>query len=137
MLKSGFVQGDSTVNQLVSIYDTFCKALDENKEVRSVFFFFVFFFVLLLLFFLDISKAFGKVWYRGLIYKLKQAGIEGPLLEWLSHYLKDRKQHVVLASVSSEWSFLNAGVPQDPCLVFINDLNTNIQFFADDTSYNS
>ena len=37
-LQSGFVQGDSTVNQRVSIYDIFCKALGEGKEVRSVFF---------------------------------------------------------------------------------------------------
>ena len=27
--------------------------------------------------FLDISKAFDKVWYNGLIYKLKQNGVSG------------------------------------------------------------
>ena len=31
-LQSGFVPGDSTVNQLVEIYNTFCQALDEGKE---------------------------------------------------------------------------------------------------------
>ena len=36
-LQSGSVPGDSTVNQLVVIYNTFCKALDEGKEVRAVF----------------------------------------------------------------------------------------------------
>ena len=36
-LQSGFVPGDSTVNQLTDIYNTFCKALDEGKEVRAVF----------------------------------------------------------------------------------------------------
>ena len=30
--QSGFVQGDSTVNQLIDINNTFCKALDEGKE---------------------------------------------------------------------------------------------------------
>ena len=94
--------------------------------------------------FFYISKAFDRVWHLGLIYKLKQAGIEGPLLEWLSHYLKDRKQCVVLPGVSSGWSFLKAGVPQGSILrpllflVFINDividLSTNIRLFADDTS---
>ena len=34
MLQSGFVPGDSTVNQLVDIYNIFCKALDEGREVR-------------------------------------------------------------------------------------------------------
>ena len=35
-LHSRFVPGDSTVNQLVDIYNIFCKALDEGKEVRAV-----------------------------------------------------------------------------------------------------
>ena len=30
-LQSGFIPGDSTVNQLVDIYNTFCKALDEGR----------------------------------------------------------------------------------------------------------
>ena len=36
-LQSGFIPGVSTVNQLVDIYSTFCKALDEGKEVHAVF----------------------------------------------------------------------------------------------------
>ena len=36
-LQSGFIPGDSTVNQLVDVYNTFCKALDEGKEVRAIF----------------------------------------------------------------------------------------------------
>ena len=35
-LQSGFVPGDSTVNQLVDIYNTFCHFFDQNKEVRAV-----------------------------------------------------------------------------------------------------
>ena len=42
--QSGFVAGDSTTNQLVFLYDEFCKGLDEGKEIRVVF--------------CDISKAF-------------------------------------------------------------------------------
>ena len=48
-LQSDFVPGDSTVNQLVDIYYTFCKALDQGKENRAIF--------------CDISKAFDRVWY--------------------------------------------------------------------------
>ena len=36
-LQSGFMPGDSTVNQLTYLYNTFCEALDEEKEVRAVF----------------------------------------------------------------------------------------------------
>ena len=32
-LKSGFKPGDSTVNQLIFLYNAFCKALDAGKEV--------------------------------------------------------------------------------------------------------
>ena len=56
-LQSGFVPGDSTVNQLIDIYNTFCKALDDGLEVRAVF--------------CDTSKVFGRVWHKGLILKLK------------------------------------------------------------------
>ena len=31
-LQSGFTRGDSTVNQLLDIYNTFCWVLDEGKE---------------------------------------------------------------------------------------------------------
>ena len=69
--------GDSTVNQLTHVYNTFCKALDDGLEVRAVF--------------CDISKAFDRVWHKGLILKLKRAGINGLLLDWLSNYWTDRK----------------------------------------------
>ena len=76
-LQSGFVSGDSTVNQLVDIYNTFCKALDEGKEVRAVF--------------CDISKVLDRVWHKSLLFKLRKAGINGELLDWLSNYLTNRK----------------------------------------------
>ena len=46
--------------------------------------------------FLDISKAFDKVWHEGLIFKLKQNVISGNLLKFFESYLQDRKQSVVL-----------------------------------------
>ena len=36
-LKSGFVPSDSTANQLVDIYNTFSKALNDGLEVKAVF----------------------------------------------------------------------------------------------------
>ena len=66
-LQSGFVPDDSTVNQLVDIYNTFSKALDDGLEVKA--------------FFCDISKAFDRVCYKGLLLKLKSVGLTGPLLD--------------------------------------------------------
>ena len=61
-LQSGFISGDSTVNQFVDIYNSFCKALDEGKEVCAIF--------------CDIRKAFDRVWHKGLLYKLQTIGIK-------------------------------------------------------------
>ena len=129
-LQSGFIPGDSTVNQLVDIYNTFCKALDEGKEVRAIF--------------CDISKAFDRVWHKGLLFKLRAAGVSGSLLNWFSDYLNDRKQKVVLPGASSSWTSVGAGVPQGSILgpllflLYINDIvediGSSIRLFADDTS---
>ena len=54
--QSGFKPGDSCINQLLSITHEICSSFDDGFEVRSVF--------------LDISKAFNKVWHEGIIFKL-------------------------------------------------------------------
>ena len=55
--------------------------------------------------FLDISKAFDKVWHDGLVLKLKTYGITGPLLLLIESYLSCRQQRVILNGKSSDWSF--------------------------------
>ena len=128
--QSGFIPGDSTVFQLLVMYDDFCKAIDHKVMTQSVFF--------------DISKAFDKVWHRGLVYKLYCIGIRGSLLHWFTDYLKDRKQAVVIKGKASTYQPIKAGVPQGSVLgpllflVYINDIVKNIEstvkLFADDTS---
>ena len=128
--QSGFTPGDSAVNQLLYITNEFGRALDEGKEVRVVF--------------CDISKAFDRVWHKGLLRKLESIGIRGSLLSWVKNYLSERKQRVVINNSTSSWRDINAGVPQGSILgpllfiVFINDIltdiNSTIKLFADDTS---
>ena len=62
---------DSGTNQLLSLIHDVHVAVDDNSclEVRSVY--------------LDMSKAFDKVWHEGRIHKLKQNGIDGNLLALL------------------------------------------------------
>ena len=100
--QSGFIPGDSTVNQLAFLYHIFCEALDSGKEVRAVF--------------CDISKEFDRVWHVGLLYKFEAAGVIGEVLKWLKSYLSDRRQRVVLPGVSSYWNYIRAGVPQGSIL---------------------
>ena len=68
--QSGFKPGDSCINQLLSITHEIYKSFDDGFEVRGVF--------------LDISKAFDKVWHKGIIFKLKQNGISS---NYLVYYL--------------------------------------------------
>ena len=46
-------------------------------------------------FFLDISKAFDKVWYQGYLYKLRSMGISEEIYV-LENYLSGRFQRVIL-----------------------------------------
>ena len=62
--------------------------------------------------FLDISKAFYKVWHEGLIYKLQQHGISDELLNIVIDFLNNRKQRVVFDGQSSNSADVKAGVPQ-------------------------
>ena len=80
--QSGFKTGDSCINQLISITHEICKSFDDGYEVRRVF--------------LDILKAFDKVWHQGLHYKLRQNGISGELLNTLTDFLDSRTQRVIL-----------------------------------------
>ena len=61
--------------------------------------------------FLDISKAFDKVWHEGLIFKLNSYSTEGELLSLLKNYPQNREQRVVLNDQTSGWRKVNSGVP--------------------------
>ena len=58
--QSGFVSGDSTINQLLYLSNEFYKALDGGKEIRIIF--------------CDISKAFDRVWHNGVNLQIKISG---------------------------------------------------------------
>ena len=128
--QSGFRHKDSTVNQLLIIYDDIMKNLDIGKNVRFIF--------------CDVSKAFDRVWHSGFLYKLRKYGIKDKLLNWFRSYLSDRKQRVCMDGYNSTWNFINAGVPHGSILgqylflLFVNDIvdvvSNKIKLFADDTS---
>ena len=128
--QSGFRPGDSTINQLLAITDEIYQSFESNDETRAAF--------------LDISKAFDKVWHEGLLFKLKCNGISGNLYSFISDYLSDRKQRVVLNGTESSWLPIESGVPQGSVLgpllflLYINDLtegiSSNMRLFADDSS---
>ena len=94
--------------------------------------------------FLDLSKAFDRIWHVGLMYKLKSLGICGNYYGLLHSFLSDRHQGVILNEQSSNSSHIKARVPQrsilEPFLflVYINDLpeglRTSAKLSVDDSS---
>ena len=92
---------------------------------------------------LDISKAFDRVWHKGLLAKLPMFGLNQTLIYWIGSFLSDRSIAVRVDGFLSNLHSINAGVPQvsviSPVLfiLFINDLLTStsssIYSFADDT----
>ena len=60
----------------------------------------------------DVYIVFDRVWHRGLLFNLRQNGIDGKLLEWLSSYLSQRKQKACFKSCYSGLKSIFAGVPQ-------------------------
>ena len=127
-----FRPSDSCINQLLAITHEIFESFDCNPflEVRSVF--------------LDISKAFHKVWHKGLLYKLKSMGISGELYELIENYLTGRFQRAILNGQTSSWRHILPGVPQGSILdlflflIYFNDLpnvlKTNAKLFTNDTS---
>ena len=105
------------------------KSFDEGFEVSGAF--------------LDISKAFDKVWHEDLIFKLKQNGISVNLLVNLCDFLRNRKQRVLLNGQLSIWSDVKTDVPRSSILcpllslIYTNDLSerlrSNAKLFVDDT----
>ncbi len=59
--QSGFIQGDSTINQLISICNLLYKGLDNGDEFIGVF--------------IDLTNAFDNVWHMELIFKIEKYGI--------------------------------------------------------------
>ena len=90
---------------------------------------------------LDFSKAFDIVPHNRLLKKLTY-GIRSKTYTWISNFLENRKQRVVIGGEHSTWTQVMSGVAQGTVLgpllflTYINDLPNNIhssiRLFADD-----
>ena len=92
---------------------------------------------------MDFSKAFDKVGHRHLAEKLDFYGIRGKTKQWITDFLANRIQTVVVDGECSYTASVQSGIPQGTVLgpslflFYINDiadsLNAKVRLFANNT----
>ena len=93
----GYLEGRSTVSQLLSCYNDWCLTRNSSKASDVIF--------------LDLSKAFDSVPHERLLLKLNRYGIDGQLHLWFRNFLTNRKKRVLISGSYSDWSPVTSGVP--------------------------
>ena len=124
-----YMEGQSTLSELLSCYDDWAKSRNNRKPTDIAF--------------LDFSKAFDSVPHQRLLFKLERHGIDGSVLQWFRNFLTGRMQRVVLRGTCWSWSPVLSGVPQGTILgpvlfiLYVNDISSGIlstvKLYADDT----
>ncbi len=126
----GFTPRKSTTTALLSVLHDWHQQLENSTEVCAVFF--------------DLHKAFDSVPHRPLMQKLEGLGVDQFVLKWISNYLTERKQQVVVSGDISSALPVVSGVPQGSVLgpllliVYVDGVETvtlpdgTVVMFADD-----
>ena len=126
----GFRPGRSCLSQLLAHQNSIISSLQHACNIDVIY--------------LDYSKAFDTVDHGILLHKMKNLGISGKLGIWISNFLQDRIQRVVIDGYKSGPSPVVSGVPQGSVLgptlfnIHLVDIgqdvqNSTISSFADDT----
>ena len=98
----GFRPHYSTQEALLHVTNTWHNQLSNNHQVAAIFF--------------DVKKTFDFIPHHQLIKALANISITGLLPRWISDYLTDHKQRVVLHCTTSDHAPVTSGVPQGSIL---------------------
>ncbi|GBO15313.1 putative RNA-directed DNA polymerase from transposon BS [Araneus ventricosus] len=94
----GFRKSLTTTHQLLRVVEYITSSFEKGECTGAVF--------------LDVEKAFDRVWIQGLIPKLIRYKTPPHLLQLLKSYLKERKFAVKIGNSISEAKIMRAGIPQ-------------------------
>ena len=84
----GFRKFHSSETQLLEIINNISSSLNNCEQIDSII--------------LDFSKEFDKVCHRKLLLKLDYYGIKGNTHKWISNFLQNQTQHLVVCRTFSE-----------------------------------
>jgi len=98
ILQHGLRSSRSCETQLISFIQDLSQSNNNNKQTDIII--------------MDFAKAFDKVSHKHLLYKLEYYGITCNAHKWISDFLTQRTQTVVLESVMSDKVHAASGVPQ-------------------------
>jgi len=98
----GFMRHKSCLTNLLEFLEFVSKYVDKGVPVDVIY--------------LDFKKAFDRVPHSRLLSKVKALGINGLVAQWISHWLYDRRQRVVINGKFSTWSHVLSGVSQGSVL---------------------
>ena len=112
--QSGFRKNKSTEDQVTLLTQDIENGFQQRMKTLAVF--------------VDLTKAFDKVWEEGLLFKLLRKRVCGNMYSWIQRYLFQRSARVRLDGQTSSSLKIREGVPQggvsSPTLfiIFIDDI---------------
>ena len=125
---SGFRKGRNVVDNIVELENSIQTNLNTGLHTLALF--------------LDIEKAYDKLWIEGLMFKLAQIGIRGKMYTFLEHYLENRTFQVKVGQTKSQIYEQCNGLPQGSALspllfnIMMKDIpvvpGIQISLYADD-----
>lgn len=126
----GFRKKHSTLHQLLRVTETIHNGFRRNMTTGAIF--------------LDVAKAFDRVFFPALLYKLKRLGFSAQFVHIINSFLSNRAFRVRVNNAISNPRLIHAGVPQGSLLspllfsIYINDIpkipKIDLACYADDTA---